>query len=129
MPLVVVAVDFLPHAGSRETVPSKTTSAVPVIQRRRLDDPAPNTANPHSGNQRAYQNVGAAWTLAVCVGLVVVILRTDVADPVLLAIGGMLLGVKVQAAPTSATGVVGCTQLKAIFAGNPLAELGVTVMV
>ena len=117
VPVVVVAVAFLPHAGNRLTVPSKTTSAAPETQRRR-EVPAPRKATPHSGNHNAYQNVGVECILAVAVGAVVVIVITEVALPLVLGMVLIVDGVKVQVAPASTTGVVGWVHLSAILAGN-----------
>src|SRR5882672_6907347 len=109
-------------------VPSSTTSAMLDTQRRR-EEPAPNRARPQIGNHMAYQKEGRLGTLAVCVGAVVVIFRTDVAVPVLLGMLVMGVGVKVQVVAVRTTGVVGLTQASEMLAGKPVFELGVKVTV
>ena len=126
---MVVADPLLPHAGNHAMVPSSTTSAMLDTKRRRREEPAPNRARPQIGNHMAYQKEGRLGTLAVCVGAVVVIFRTDVAVPVLLGMLVMGVGVKVQVVPVRVTGVVGLTQASEMLAGKPVFELGVKVTV
>src|SRR5450432_1146980 len=110
-------------------VPSRTTRATVDTQRRRREEPAPNSAMPQIGNHMAYQKVGTLRTLAVCVGFVVVILSTEVAVPLVLGMLGIGVGVKVQVVLAKATGVVGGRQANVILVGNPAVVFGVTVTV